>query len=169
MLKIQNILIRKYLSIFIFSGVFFLLSPSFSFAQNITLRTAKKTYAVGDTFVVDAVLNASGYSINSVEGELQIPTTSLTLLEIRSGNSILPLWVKRPQMSNDGSSISFSGGVPGGYSGSDGALFSFVLKAKAEGKAAIEGGAATALLNDGKGSVVPKFSVVPLTIQIQKA
>ena len=124
--------------------------PLWASAENLNLKSAKTNYNVGDSFTVSLTLDTKGQSVNTLSGIVVVPTSKLQILDVRYGNSIVTLWVERPAVS--GGTITFTGGTPGGFSGSAGPILSFGLRAKAEGSAAISLKDIKILLNDGKGT-----------------
>lgn len=78
----------------------------------------------GDTVTVDAriKLDKDEECINTIEGVINFDSEYLELLDLSTGDSILTLWVARPQTSdmseiNHVSRLKFTGGTPGGYCG----------------------------------------------------
>lgn len=108
---------------------------------------------VGSTIVVPIILDAQGESINAVEGFLHY-APSLTLTEIRDGNSIVSFWVERPSIERglvEDSFVHFSGIIPGGFAGS-GEIFSLVFTVTTDEPHTFSLSAARALRNDGVGT-----------------
>lgn len=154
-----------------------LVFPLSSFAQTVSLKSDKTEYNKGDSFLVTASLDAAGYSINSIGGTVLIPADRFDVSQIETGGSFVSLWVKRPELTAGNASstagpkgnyyrIDFSGGLPGGYSGSNGTIFSFVLRAKEAGLGKLDLNGLEAFLNDGKGTAVPSIKSVPLNMSI---
>lgn len=109
-----------------------------------------KKMEAGKNFEVGVFVNTEGELINAIEGEVVFPP-DLEVVEIRDGNSILNLWIKRPQLTEAGR-VAFAGVIPGGYFGDRSYLFSLVLRAKKEGQITITTSNEKVLLNDGQGS-----------------
>jgi hypothetical protein len=107
--------------------------------------------AVGQRFSVRVVLNASDEDVNAVGGTITYPTDLLELAETQDANSIVSLWVDRPQAALAGGVV-FSGITPGGYEGKRGLLLSLAFTAKKEGQGTIAVEDAQVLLNDGEGT-----------------
>lgn len=165
--------LKKEISIFtyVMSFVFLLIAviPSTSFAQNVVIGSDKVLHNAGDTFLVKVTLNSLGKQINSLGGTILIPKDLYDVKEIMIGESFVSLWTERPEIKttpevdSTSTEISFSGGLPGGYSGSDGVIFTFVLKAKNKGASAINIKDFTAFLNDGKGTLASSVQITPLS------
>lgn len=129
-----------------------LLLPIAVSAQSLDLLTPKTSYNIGDSFFVSLSINTAGNSINTISGKVVIPIDKFSISEVRSGNSIITLWVEKPQINYLNGEISFSGGLPGGYNGSNGPILSIGLKAKKTGSVTIKLSDFIVLLNDGLGT-----------------
>ncbi len=136
--------------------------------------TNETEIAVGSTFEVGVFVDTEGERVNAFEGSLTFPSDAFSLEDVRDADSIVNLWLDRPQlsnvncqMSNVSCSIPFSGLVPGGYIGSEGALFSVVVKTKSPENltAVMDVMHAKVFLHDGEGTET-KTSVAPLSIKI---
>jgi hypothetical protein len=66
-------------------------------------------------------------------------------------------------------SISFTGGVPGGFGGSDGPILSFSLKAKESGSGSLSLQGVKVLLNDGQGTELKNITLSKLSLTIKDA
>jgi len=149
--------------------IIFLLLPFFAGAQSLLLKSAKTTYQAGDSFQVTLSINTEGKQINTIAGTVKLLTSNLQLLDVRYGSSILTLWVERPKINASAGTISFAGGVPGGFSGSSGPILSFGVRAKSEGSAEIKLSDFSILLNDGLGTEIKNVGLGSLKLTIQKA
>jgi len=104
--------------IFLFS----IFSFSFSFVANalaakLYLEPASGEYNQGDTFIVEIKIDAEKECINAVEVNMNFSQEVLEAVNFSQGNSILTLWVKKPEINQESGLISFAGGIPGGYCG----------------------------------------------------
>lgn len=142
----KNLKIKNYL---LTCAVLFLFAAPV-FAAEFKINTDSSAIGIGQQFEVRLILDTQGRAINAVEGKVNFSPDFLELKEIRSGQSIINLWVEKPAVS--GSEINFSGITPGGYNGQNGQVFSLVFEAKKEGKADISIENVKALLNDGQGT-----------------
>ena len=147
----------------------FLFLPFFAGAQTLLLKSPKATYQAGDSFQVTLSINTEGKQINTIAGKILVPPSKLQILDTRYGSSILTLWVERPKINVSAGTISFAGGLPGGFSGSSGPILSFGVKAKSEGVAEIKLSDFTILLNDGLGTEIKNIGLGALKLTIQKA
>ena len=142
--KIQNLLFFS----FLFS--FFILTSAANAAE-IYFGVQNSSVGVGSIVEVGVLLRTEGANVNAVEGKILFPRELVTLKEVREGNSLVNLWVKKPEAQEAGS-LFFSGLVPSGFSGEDGYLFSLFFETTQEGEVRIETDSEQVLLADGKGS-----------------
>lgn len=144
--------ILKYIVLFSFIGFI----PGIASAANIYLETTKNTVSVGDIFIVSAKIDSNKTSINSVEGDfvLELNNENLVVNDFSLAKSILSLWPRTPSLSNDGKTISFVGGVPGGFDLDKAILFNIILEANKEGDIKISPKNIAVFANDGKGTRV---------------
>lgn len=144
--------ILKYAVLFLFISFI----PSIASAANIYLETTKNTVSVGDIFIVSAKIDSNETSINSVEGDFVIEQNNENLVvnDFSLAKSIFSLWPRTPSLSNDGNTISFVGGVPGGFDLDKAILFNIILEANKEGEIKISPKNIAVFANDGKGTRV---------------
>jgi hypothetical protein len=118
----------------------------------------------GGSIEVSWFLDTEGERVNAFEGALAYPASSLSLSQISTGNSIVSLWVENPRV-RDGA-LSFSGVIPGGYRGSEGKLFSTVVRGGVEssGELSLRNGAA--FINDGKGTPTSLY-LAPVSVAVK--
>lgn len=153
--------------IFVVISVF----PHIAGAQSVNITAPSASYEAGNTFIVSVSLNTAGKSINTVSGTIDIPSDKIQMQDLRYGNSIITLWVEKPAYNASNGTISFTGGVPGGYAGSNGPILSFTARAKTAGPAVISILEAKILLNDGQGTEVTAskgaftVTVTPATVK----
>lgn len=142
--------ILKYIVLFLFIGFV----PGIASAANVYFETSKNTVSVGDTFIVSMKIDSEKTSINSVEGEVSFENNSENLVvnDFSLAKSIFSLWPRTPSLSSDGNTISFVGGVPGGFDIDKAILFNIVVEAKKEGAIKISPKNMAVFINDGKGN-----------------
>jgi len=140
----------KYIVLFLFIGFI----PSVVSAANIYFETAKNNVSVGDTFIVSVKIDAEKTKINSVEGDVVFEGNNSNLIvnDFSLSKSILSLWPRTPSLSTDGNTISFVGGVPGGFDLDKAILFNIVVEANKEGTVKISPKDVAVFINDGKGT-----------------
>jgi len=143
----------------------FLILPYFANAQSLSLISDQSICTVGNDISVVLILNTSGRLINVVDGTVSFPKEFFDIQSIKIGDSFLEFWPKRPVASDNGN-ISFTGGIPHGFNGSNGNVFSFILKAKKIGQATVSISDATVLLNDELGTKLDGVALTPLKIAI---
>ncbi len=117
------------------------------------LEQASGEYHREDVFIVEIKLNTEGEYINTTKIDLTFSQEILEVKDFSKGNSILTLWVEEPTFSNKTGTISFIGGIPGGYLGEDGPLGKIIFYAKEGGEVKIQFQEdSQILLNDGFGT-----------------
>jgi hypothetical protein len=131
--------------------------PAGASAAAAYLESTKSTMSVGDTAVLTLKVNAEGATINTVEGNVVLESTVsvLSVHEFSLANSVFGLWPRTPSLSNDGKTISFVGGVPGGFTIEGATLFKIIVQAEQEGTVTISPQDIAAFANDGKGTKLP--------------
>ncbi len=137
-------------------------------AQALLLKSEKTNYRTGDSFQVTLSIDTGGQPINTVAGKIIVPPDKFQIIDIRSGISILSLWIEKPTADHRKGEISFSGGVPGGYGGSNGPIFNFGILAKKAGLAAIDLRDVQILLNDGSATELTGLTLGKLTLSISE-
>ncbi len=150
------------------AAVFYILVPAKTFAALGTFTSDISEANIGDQVQVDFFMDTEDQEINAVEGKVSFPSALFEFEEVREGNSLVNFWVDKPALIEPCSSlcgVSFSGIIPGGYNSKRGLLFSFVLKAIAEGEGRIGAQSLRALLNDGQGTEIP-LTAGELTLRV---
>lgn len=92
------------------------LCPQIAWGASIYVTPDSATYGVGDTFVAE-VRVLPDECINAVDVEVQYPKDVLRAVDFSKGSSILSLWVREPALEHERGTVSFAGGIPGGYCG----------------------------------------------------
>lgn len=100
-------------------GVFFEFDPQDS------------SLGIDDTVFRVALLTTSTETINTFDIRVLIPK-GLLLVDVSDGNSIINMWVDHPEFNEETGILSFSGIVPGGFSGVRGRMLMLELKALSE-------------------------------------
>lgn len=103
----MRILLMSAVGVFLFTGS--------AHAALVYIDPAEGTYGPGDTFIANVRLSTEE-CVNAVHIELEYPKEVLRAVDFSKGSSILTLWVEEPRIDERGS-VSFSGGIPGGYCG----------------------------------------------------
>lgn len=126
--------------------IFISLPFSFAHAAEMSFATPD-TCSIGDTFEAPLILSTDDQSINAVGATLTYSSDLFELEDIRTEDSVFPLWIEVPHEDTPGE-ISFAGGVPHGFAGT-GTLFTVVFKVRASGIATSSISDAEAYINDG--------------------
>jgi hypothetical protein len=162
----MNLSRKHFITVF---SLAFLILPALTSAQSVSLTAGKTTYTTNDSILVTVSVQTGGQQINTVGGQVNFSPAISTISDVRYGNSIISLWVEKPSANNSLGAISFTGGVPGGFGGSSGTLFTFVVKPKTEGSLTLGLKDIHVLLNDGSGGELQGLKLIPLTLNITKA
>ncbi|MFA6000307.1 MAG: hypothetical protein WC783_05035 [Candidatus Paceibacterota bacterium] len=132
-------------------------SSSTASAASIYLETSKDTVSAGDTFIVRVKIDAENKSINTVEGDIALvsPNNNFAVNDSVIAQSPFTLWPQAPSLSQDGKTISFVGGVPGGFNSDKINLFNIIVKTNREGDIEFSPKNIIAFRNDGQGTKLP--------------
>lgn len=148
---------KKYILSFLVLFMSVGLIPNMVSAATVYLETSKNTVSVGDTFIVSAKIDAQKTSISNIEGDFVFDQNNDNLIinDYSLAKSIFSLWPQTPSPSEDGSTTSFAGGVPGGFQLDKAIIFNIVVEANKEGNITISPKNIAVFANDGKGTRVP--------------
>lgn len=130
------------------------LLPFGAWASTLSLSPATGVYTTGSTFTVRIVLNTKGATINAADGTLSFSPNELSVVSLSKASSIFSLWTAEPSFSNSAGTISFSGGVPSGYSGSAGTVMSVTFRTLTAGTPRVTMSGGSVLAADGRGTNV---------------
>lgn len=136
------------------AGVLFFIGAVYAEAATLSLSPNTGVYTSNSTFTVRVNVNSSGASINAAEGTISFNPKELSVVSVNRNSSIFNLWVTEPTFSNSAGTISFSGGLPSGYTGSAGNIMTITFRALGSGPAKVNISSGSVLANDGKGSNV---------------
>jgi Cohesin domain len=136
------------------SAVLFFGSVSFVQAATMSLSPSTGVYSSGSTFTVKVIVNSQGSSINAAEGTLKFNPSELSVVSAGRAGSIFNLWVGEPSFSNSAGTVTFSGGLPSGYTGSAGNIMTVTFRTKGSGAAKVTITGGSVLANDGQGTNV---------------
>ena len=125
-------------------------------AQAAVMQVSPSTgvYQAGQTFTVNVQVRTNGDPVNAAEGTLKFNPSELSVVSVNRSGSIFNLWVAEPAFSNAAGTVSFSGGVPSGYSGSVGKVLSVTFRTKGSGTSQVSFSNGSVLANDGRGTNV---------------
>jgi hypothetical protein len=136
------------------------------------VESSRGAISVGDTAIVSIKINADKAVLNTIDGEVSLKSTtkSFSVKEFSLANSSFGLWPRTPSLSQDGSTISFVTGVPGGFSIEGATLFKIIVQATKQGSITINPQNISLYANDGAGTKVPvQFKPVTITIGPKQA
>lgn len=145
--------------IFIFS---LSLAPLYVVAANLSFGGDSRSFHVGEIREVDVLLDAEGTSLNVVAGTILFSSEMLSVDRIETDGSPVDIWIERPTVSSSGA-ITWSGMIPGGWSGVRGAfftgvrpgtLFKIFFKVVRSGEPSFSFDGLIAKANDGSGADV---------------
>lgn len=114
-----------------------------------------------EEFKLDIKIDTEGEEINAIGAEIIFDSRKLNIVDVLDGASVISIWVERAVDKNG--VISFSGLIPGGYSGlinpgnsqqEDGLLASLIFRPQSEGVAVVEVKNTHIFANDGKATPV---------------
>lgn len=132
--------------------------PAIALGAEIFIHSPASGLYAQDNVLVEVRLKTKGQALNTIEGlvGLQVATGQLYVRDINLGGSDVSLWPNRPSVTfyDQGASISFVGGVPGGFTKDDNLLFTIVLTATEPGAVVIAPVSVVAYAHDGQGTPV---------------
>ena len=97
--------------------IFFFVGVSFAHAANLYLEPQSGTYSEGSSFPVKLRIDTQAECINAAQVILEYPNTSIRAIDVVRGESIFSLWPEDPVIDHEAGTVTFSGGLPGGYCG----------------------------------------------------
>lgn len=126
---------------------------TFAHAATLSMTPATGVYKAGQTFSAKVLVNTNGASINAADGTLTFNPKEISVVGISKG-PIFNLWTADPAFSNTTGSITFSGGSPTGYTGTNGVVIAITLRANSAGSPKVSFSSGSVLAADGKGTNV---------------
>lgn len=135
-------------------AVFLLLFSRNALAAEIFFHSLEPEWYVGNANnnAIAVYVNSNGVSINIVAGEISFAGPA-AVNRLNIGNSIVPLWVEEPHITDTGT-IKFAGMMPGGFDDFSGLLFKIEFDTTSPGEGRLQVTAAQAFLHDGAGTPV---------------
>ncbi len=101
---------------FILYSLFFI--PAFaSAAVSVFLDPENISAGSRDTFMATVRIETDGECVNAIEGRIKFDPSVLRAVDFSRGQSLISLWVAPTKIDHNAGTISFSGGIPGGYCG----------------------------------------------------
>lgn len=93
------------------------LVPAQAYAARIYMEPEASTFGLGDTFITTVRIDNEEECINAVNVEIVYPKETLRAVDFGRGDSIFSLWALEPKLDTQNGTVSFAGGIPGGYCG----------------------------------------------------
>jgi hypothetical protein len=148
---------------------FILFKPNLALAARTFLVAKDSKISVGDTAIVDLMIDTEGKSINVIEGDILIEDSSeiLNIKDLSVAGSALSFWPLRPSLPNK-SKLSFVGGAPRGLNSGSALLFRIVFLATSPGQVNFLPANFKVMANDGEATLV-EIKIEPLAINITSA
>lgn len=124
--------------------------PATVSAATLSLWPDSGVHTVGETISVRVQLNTMGQTINAADGRIRVSGSGVSVVGVSQDGSIFSLWAEEPRVS--GNDITFSGGIPAGYQGSNGTIMTITLRATSAGTPRLSFQDGSVLAADGRGS-----------------
>lgn len=144
----------KNLQIKIIVAAIFWFMPSSLFAASMSFEPPSVVANQAKPFSTTVVLDTDSQSINAIDGTILISEQLASGITISDSGSVVTYWVQRPEWNAEKRAVTFSGTIPGGYSGQAGILFTIIFPPR--NGSAVENAAviasANSYLNDGLGT-----------------
>jgi len=93
------------------------IAPASAFAVAVYFDPAEKEAHIGDTFVLDVRIDNEDECINVIDLVIEYDNKVVSAVDVGRGDSLITLWVEPPVIDDAAGTVSFSGGIPGGYCG----------------------------------------------------
>lgn len=142
----------RQLALLLFASALYLTMVTSAEAASLYLSPSTGVYQSNGTFSARVMVNTGGKPVNAAEGSLSFNPSELSVVSVNRTSSIFNLWVGEPSFSNSAGTISFSGGLPSGYSGKTGTIMTVVFRTKGSGSAKVNFSSGSVLANDGRGT-----------------
>lgn len=147
-------ILKRQLAVVFLVGICWLVSSTVAEAATMSVSPSTGVYQAGATFSVTIQVRTNGDPVNAAEGTLKFNPNELSVVSVNRNNSIFNLWVAEPAFSNSAGTVTFSGGVPSGYTGSVGNVLSVTFRTKGAGSPRVSFTKGSVLANDGRGTNV---------------
>ncbi len=134
--------------------LFFLLGPIGVFAAIIYPKVNSSEISIGDSVIIDLIIDSEGQAINVVEGDVKIDSENIKIRDFSLADSALSYWLKTPFWSPPERQISFVGGVPGGFNSKSAFLFKIIISAESPGQVVFLPANIKAYANDGSATPI---------------
>ena len=144
------------------------------YASTVSFGEEKRSLGIGDEFLLPIFIDGDKDNINAISGDMLFSDNTLFIKKIITANSVISFWVEKPRVS--GSSVTFSGIIPGGYKNvidpvtnieNKGLLFTLDIKVIKQGEGKIFFDEFHSYLNDGLATEV-KTNLSDFIINLSK-
>lgn len=106
---------KKYYLLLAFIFCILVARPRIAAAATLRLSFDGTTFTTNGQAIIHLLLLPSDQKINALAGEVSVLSGNASFKEIQTGNSIISVWLELPHLTDH--SITFSGIIPGGFSG----------------------------------------------------
>ncbi|HAG27195.1 TPA: hypothetical protein DCG61_00210 [Patescibacteria group bacterium] len=128
--------------------------PTSLFAASVSFEPPSLVANQAKPFSTTVILNTEGQNLNAIDGTILISEQLASGITLSDSGSVVTYWVQRPEWNAEKRAITFSGTIPGGYTGQAGILFTIIFPPRLGGS--VENAAvvasANSYLNDGLGT-----------------
>lgn len=150
----QSVFVQQLFIIGLFAVTFLCSFPVLSLAATLAVTPGTAVFKTGQTFTVNVLVNTAGAPVNAADGTVSFNPSELSVIAVSRASSIFNLWTSEPAFSNAAGTVTFSGGVPTGYTGAGGVVMSITFKSNTSGTARVSIATASVLAADGRGTNV---------------
>ncbi|MEK7114160.1 MAG: hypothetical protein AAB850_01265 [Patescibacteria group bacterium] len=138
-------------------------APACVGAATLSFATDNASVGIGNPFEIAILLDTEN-DVNAVEAAFVIPS-GLELVKTSNGNAIVSFWIEQPNYDTATRMLSFSGIIPGGYSGT-GQLLKVTLKANVAGPITLSfDRARTAVYQNSPDGTLEPINVLSLALR----
>lgn len=153
-MNIPVLSLQKFLTLSVVTLLLFFALPLLTQAATLSVSPGTGVYKTGATFTVTVYVNTAGVPVNAADGTLAFNARELSVVSVSRASSIFNLWTTEPAFSNAAGTVTFSGGVPTGYTGTTGNVLSVTFRSLTSGAARVSLTGASVLAADGRGTNV---------------
>ena len=121
----------------------------------ISISPVTGRYVINNNFNINVGISSLTKAMNSVEGLISFPTSTLNVISVSRVGSIINLWLMGPDFDNATGKINFTGvKLNPGFQGAAGQLFTVTFKGVNIGTAPVTFDSGRVLENDGNGTAM---------------
>lgn len=142
----------RFITLSFFSTLLFGLGALSASAATMSLTPKGQSFAIGQEFTADLVINSENVNINAAQAVINFPPAILQAVSIDRSKSVFNFWVEDPAIASG--KISFIGGTSENISGGSLLVFTVRFKTIGAGRADITISDGIVTASDGKGTNV---------------